>query len=1135
MVGKWSLFVVCLLATGTINCLPSHSTGTRNAPTPSEVFPQHAQLDVNGSFHLYWKTNATHITFEVHVKARGYVGFGLSPNGDMYPADIVTGWVKHGHAYLQDRHSTGHFEPTVDASQDWVLLHGEENEFGTVIKTVRKLDTCDDDDVKITNDTLRVIFSYSEHEPHHETGSLVYHGTHRGAKSLMLLSEPRKVPLPSDVITRDLLNGRFLVPDKGTTYNCIVFDLSNLGKKHHLIKFEPVIQKENVGIVHHMLLHKCSGIDRKYIGVEFDCYNSHNPQLKACSNVIVSWAVGGGEFYYPPEAGLPLGEVGDSDMFVMETHYNNPNRRNDIVDNSGLRLTLTPTLRQHDAGVLTTGVVVNDLQIVPPFEKEFLSSGFCTSECLDRGFGNNKNGVNIIAILEHGHLLARKIRTRIIRNGTELEPLVVDNNYDFNFQEFRNPPNARKIMSGDALVVDCTYDSTQRSTVTYGGLATTDEMCLSFIVYYPKMGLDLCESVPMYNNVPRTHSHGHAVASQFNFTLESDRNKFKMLTSTTKHWAGCDGASLTPKYTHQELPMLIPQIPYVEPPSMCPSMTPPMTSSQPKTALCGSPLPTEQFDFQESLDADDKYVLFWNVNKTHIIFEVHVETKGYIGFGMSPNGKMYPADVVVGWVKDGVPHFKDRHTVSHSQPIVDASQDWHLLYAREDHCRTVLKMVRKLDTCDDKDFKITDDTVKIIYSYHPHDPLSEDSIPYHGAHRGIRSLLLLSKLSPPPLESDAITIDWRNENYHVPANDTTYSCRIFDFSSLQKKHHLIKFEVQVQKGHEVLVHHLVVYKCPGINRNLLNSPNYACHEDSDKTKQPCGKIVAIWAVGGEAFYFPAEAGLPVAEQGDTELYIMETHYNNPELKSGIVDNSGIRFTVTPTLRLHDAGILEFTAPVDTNQVIPPHQSNFVSSVYCNESTLTEFLREYPNGVNVFGVQQHAHLLGKAIKTRVIHKGVEQKPLADDKYYDFNYQDFRRANRTLRAGDSLILECTYDSTSRTNVTYGGYSTQEEMCIVFIFHYPRTRLFNCQSKPLYKRFHTGPVVGWWSYLAPLASTFDAMDWTNASVVQEFKDSLENDQYFYVYGHDNNQYNYTLMDPKSLYPKVPYIEPPNTQCGV
>ena len=38
---------------------------------------------------------------------------------------------------------------------------------------------------------------------------------------------------------------------------------------------------------------------------------------------------------------------------------------------------------------------------------------------------------------------------------------------------------------------------------------------------------------------------------------------------------------------------------------------------------------------------------------------------------------------------------------------MDASQDWHLLYAREDHCRTVMKVVRKLDTCDDQDYKIT--------------------------------------------------------------------------------------------------------------------------------------------------------------------------------------------------------------------------------------------------------------------------------------------------------------------------------------------------------------------------------------------------------------------------------------------
>lgn len=55
----------------------------------------------------------------------------------------------------------------------------------------------------------------------------------------------------------------------------------------------------------------------------------------------------------------------------------------------------------------------------------------------------------------------------------------------------------------------------------------------------------------------------------------------------------------------------------------------------------------------------------------------------------------------------------------------------------------------------------------------------------------------------------------------------------------------------------------------------------------------------------------------------------------------------------------------------------------------------------PNGVHVFAVQQHAHLLARGIRTRLIRNGVEQEPLADDTHYDFNYQDFRRINRTLK--------------------------------------------------------------------------------------------------------------------------------------
>ena len=65
-------------------------------PVPSEDYLLHEVLDNYGKFHVYWKFNTTHITFELHVKTRGYVGFGISPNGKMYPSDVIIGWVKDG-------------------------------------------------------------------------------------------------------------------------------------------------------------------------------------------------------------------------------------------------------------------------------------------------------------------------------------------------------------------------------------------------------------------------------------------------------------------------------------------------------------------------------------------------------------------------------------------------------------------------------------------------------------------------------------------------------------------------------------------------------------------------------------------------------------------------------------------------------------------------------------------------------------------------------------------------------------------------------------------------------------------------------------------------------------------------------
>ena len=46
-------------------------------------------------YDLYWNfdTEEKTIAFAVRVKTTGWVGFGLSPNGDMPNSDVVIGWV----------------------------------------------------------------------------------------------------------------------------------------------------------------------------------------------------------------------------------------------------------------------------------------------------------------------------------------------------------------------------------------------------------------------------------------------------------------------------------------------------------------------------------------------------------------------------------------------------------------------------------------------------------------------------------------------------------------------------------------------------------------------------------------------------------------------------------------------------------------------------------------------------------------------------------------------------------------------------------------------------------------------------------------------------------------------------------
>ena len=67
----------------------------------AEKYPFSTTLH-EGYYYLYWNFSSTDetIQFAVRVKTTGWVGFGISPNGQMPGSDVVIGWVDGQKSYF---------------------------------------------------------------------------------------------------------------------------------------------------------------------------------------------------------------------------------------------------------------------------------------------------------------------------------------------------------------------------------------------------------------------------------------------------------------------------------------------------------------------------------------------------------------------------------------------------------------------------------------------------------------------------------------------------------------------------------------------------------------------------------------------------------------------------------------------------------------------------------------------------------------------------------------------------------------------------------------------------------------------------------------------------------------------------
>jgi hypothetical protein len=256
----------------------------------------------------------------------------------------------------------------------------------------------------------------------------------------------------------------------GDDYVCYGVDISR-PVPTHVTGFAPRI--DNAKIVHHVVLFES---DAAYTPTPTRC----NPSGSLKWRMVMAWAPGGKGLELPPAAGFPLKTDAEGKThYVVQMHYSNPQGLANQSDTSGFDL-CTSAPRPNEADVLAFGTQSIEIPAgAAAYEKD------CSITVPDMIAGTS--GIHLLAAMPHMHKLGASMSTTLLAGGptgpsTDLGTV---NNYQFDTQAWVNL-NDSIAKKGDVIRTRCVWNNSTKSVVKFGE-ATTDEMCYSFTVYYPKV------------------------------------------------------------------------------------------------------------------------------------------------------------------------------------------------------------------------------------------------------------------------------------------------------------------------------------------------------------------------------------------------------------------------------------------------------------------------------------------------------------------------------------------------------------------------------------------------------------------------------------------------------------------------
>jgi Copper type II ascorbate-dependent monooxygenase, C-terminal domain/Copper type II ascorbate-dependent monooxygenase, N-terminal domain len=254
--------------------------------------------------------------------------------------------------------------------------------------------------------------------------------------------------------------GGFLVPQQDDHYECFYFK-ADVAPETLATSLTPLLDKTSV--LHHWLLFAADNDDESPNGTHRLCDGIHPGAY-----LMAAWLPGTPALVLPKDVGMEM-PGGGSAQFILENHYNNIARQQDLTDDSGVKVCATNKPKTQHAAIHWLG---SERITLPP-----ASRGSASATCTPQ----SQEPVHILGVIPHMHKLGRYVSMVITRKDGSTDKLH-EGTFEFESQTYY--PKDIVLQPGDRVTTRCDYDNITTGTVTLGE-KTSNEMCYMFTLAYP--------------------------------------------------------------------------------------------------------------------------------------------------------------------------------------------------------------------------------------------------------------------------------------------------------------------------------------------------------------------------------------------------------------------------------------------------------------------------------------------------------------------------------------------------------------------------------------------------------------------------------------------------------------------------